>query len=112
MKPLQEMMDRALDWFESSEWEDAADAIADVLFEFPAFFTPAQKFKISQIILSPWVQECLQALLVEPAEELPRVVRLLLGYADQSLRHLTEHPDDPLTQQIMGKHCKDQSKLC
>jgi hypothetical protein len=97
------MMDRVLEWFESSELDETADALGEILFDFPDFFTPAQKFKISKIITGPWAQDCLQALLVEPVDELPRFVRLLLAYADQSLQHFAEHPDDPLTRKLMGK---------
>lgn len=98
-------MDTVLEWFDSTELDEAADAIGDVLFDFPNFFTPSQKAKISGIVVGPWAQTSLQALLVEPADELPRLIRLLLAYADQSLQQLTEHPEDPLTPKILGKYC-------
>jgi hypothetical protein len=105
IKPLQEITDAVLEWFESTELDEAADAIGDILYDFPSFFTAAQKTKISKIIVGPWAQESLQALLIEPTDELPRFVRLLLAFADQSLTQLVENPEDTLTQQIMGRHC-------
>lgn len=92
-----------LDWLESSELDEAADAISEILFEFPLFFTQPQNKKLADIITGPWAHETLQNLLAEPADELPRFVRLLLAYADNCLAKLAETPDDSLTQKIMSK---------
>ena len=93
-----------LDWLETSELDEAADAISDIMFDFPGFFTPSQKSKIVENLTGPWAQQVLQDLLVEPVDELPRFVRLLLAYTDQCLPALAEKPEDATTQKIMGEN--------
>lgn len=92
-----------LDCLQTSQLDEAADAISEILLDFPLFFTPPQNKRLVDILTGSWAQETLQTLLVEPADELPRFVRLLLAYADNCLSKLAETPHDPLTQKIMGK---------
>jgi hypothetical protein len=96
-------MDLMLNWLESSEIDEAADAISEIMFEFPLFFSAPQKQRLADILTGPWAQDVLMNLLAEPTDELPRFVRLLLAYADYSLNKLAETPNDPLTQKIMSK---------
>ena len=109
ISPLRVLMNSMLEWLESSELDEAADAISDIMYDFPGFFTPSQKSKIISILTGPWSQEVLQNLLVEPSDELPRFVRLLLAYTDQCLPALAENPEDATTQKVMGMfislHC-------
>ncbi|KIW09125.1 uncharacterized protein PV09_00067 [Verruconis gallopava] len=102
MTPLQRLMGSVLDWLESSQLDEAADMVGDVLLDFPSFFGQAQKEQISKMLVGPWAQESLQALLIEPADEIPRFVKLLLAYVDHSLVRLAENEEDEIGQKIMA----------
>lgn len=102
LKPLQQVMDPMLECLESTELDEAADAIGAVMLDCPAFYTPEQHAKIATIITGPWAALCVQQVLSEAFDEMPRLVRLMLTYVDHHMVELAEQPENIVGQEIMS----------